>query len=70
MAEFNKQDVVEDQYFILTSNSEGTPGVNFTSRVFGYNAKRVMWAKVYKTATYATLKEAEEGHKALKKEFS
>jgi hypothetical protein len=57
MAEYNKQDVVNDQYYISTSESSD-------------RNKMVMWAKVYKTATYATLKEAEEGHKQLKKEFS
>lgn len=70
MTVFNKQDVVNDQYLISTCNSEDTPGVNYTSRVFGYRNKTVMWAKVYKVATYATLKEAEEGHKKLKQEFS
>ena len=69
MAEFPKQEVLADQYYILTSESEGTPGKNFTTRVFGYRNKMVMWAKVYKTAHYETPKEAEEGHKAIKKEF-
>lgn len=70
MAEYSKQDVVNDQYYISTGESTDTPGMNYTTRVFGYRNKMVMWAKVYKTATYATLKEAEEGHKQLKKEFS
>jgi hypothetical protein len=70
MAEFPKQEVLSDRYFILTSESVGIDGKTFTTRVFGYRNKAVMYGKVYKTAHYATAKEAEEGHKALKKEFS
>lgn len=69
MATFYREEVLADQYYILTSESIGTPGMNYTTRVFGYRNKMVMWAKVYKTVHYATPKEAEEGHKQLKKEF-
>lgn len=70
MAEFPKQEVLSDRYYVLTSESTGTPGMNYTTRVFGYRNKAVMYGKVYKTAHYATAKEAEEGHKAIKKEFA
>ena len=69
MAEFPKQEVLADQYYILTSESVGIAGKNYTTRVFGYRNKAVMYGKVYKTTHYTTPKEAEEGHKAIKKEF-
>lgn len=68
MAEFVKQDVVNDQYYISTA--EDLAGGNYSSVVFGYHNKRIMWGKVYKRAMYSTQKEAEEGHKQLKQEFS
>ena len=66
MAEFSKQEVVNDQYYISTTEDGG----KLSSVVFGYNNKRVMWSKVYKKVQYNTQKEAEEGHKKLKQEFS
>lgn len=69
MAEFSKQDVVDDQYYISTTEDvEGED--NYSSIVFGYHNKRVMWGKRYKHVRYKTQKEAEEGHKKLKQEFS
>lgn len=69
MLDFAKQDVVDDQYYISTTASSD-PGKKFISTVFGYHNKRIMWSKVYKTVYYESIKEAEEGHKKLKKEFS
>lgn len=69
MAEFSKQDVVNDQYYISTTQ-ETEGGDKFSSVVFGYHNKKVMWGKVYKKVQYANQKEAEEGHKKLKQEFS
>lgn len=69
MAEFPKQEVLGDQYYILTSESTDLAGKKFTTRVFSYRNKAIMYGKVYKTVHYATPKEAEEGHKAIKKEF-
>lgn len=68
MAEFAKQDVVDDQYFISTA--QDLDGGTYSSVVLGYHNKRIMWGKVYKKVTYANQKEAEEGHKKLKQEFS
>jgi hypothetical protein len=68
MAEFVKQDVVNDQYYISTA--QDLDGKNYSSVVFGYHNKRIMWGKVYKRVQYATQKEAEEGHKQLKQNFS
>lgn len=65
MADFPKQEVIADQYVVQTTEADG----GFTTRVFGYRNKMIMWAKVYKTVHYTTAKEAEEGHKAIKKEF-
>lgn len=70
MAEYAKQEVINDQYYISTTGSIGEEGKKFSSVVFGYNNKRIMWAKVYKQVYYDSLKEAEEGHKKLKQEFS
>jgi cyclophilin family peptidyl-prolyl cis-trans isomerase len=67
MAEFVKQDTVNDQYFISTTQDESG---NYSSVVFGYHSKKIMWSKVYKRVTYTTQKEAEEGHKQLKQEFA
>lgn len=69
MVDFAKQDVVNDQYYISTTASADA-GKKFVSTVFGYYNKRIMWSKVYKQVYYKDIKEAEEGHKALKKEFS
>lgn len=67
MADFAKQDTVDDQYYISTTQDEGG---SYSSVVFGYHNKRIMWSKVYKRVQYPTQKEAEEGHKKLKQEFS
>lgn len=69
MAEFNRQETVNDSYFISTVPfGDGTE--RHTTVVYGLHNKRIMWAKVYKKAEYKTAKEAEEGHKKLKQEFS
>ncbi len=69
MAEFSKQDVVNDQYYIST-NQDLDGGKTYSSVVFGYHNKKIMWGKVYKKVTYTDQKEAEEGHRKLKQEFS
>jgi hypothetical protein len=69
MAELNKQDVVNDQYYISTTASLSGEG-KYLSTVFGYRNKTIMWSKVYKQVYYNSLKEAEEGHKELKKQYS
>lgn len=69
MAELNKQDVVNDQYYISTTASLSGKG-KYLSTVFGYRNKTIMWSKVYKQVYYNTAKEAEEGHKLLKQQFS
>jgi hypothetical protein len=69
MAELSKQDVVNDQYYISTTASLSGEG-KYLSTVFGYHNKKIMWSKVYKQVYYDTVKEAEEGHKELKKEYS
>lgn len=69
MADFSKQDVVDDQYYISTIPSTQASH-KFVSTVFGYYNKRIMYGKVFKQVYYQTVKEAEEGHKELKKEFS
>jgi hypothetical protein len=69
MAEFSKQEVINDQYFISTVNDVDGE-YNYSSVVYGYRNKAIMWAKQYKRARYKTAKEAEEGHKKLKQEFS
>ncbi len=69
MTQFSKQEVVNDQYYISTTEDKDGEN-NFSTLVIGYHNKRVMWSKVYKTVRYKTQKEAEEGHKALKQEFS
>lgn len=69
MLDFAKQDVVDDQYYVSTTASSDA-GKKFKSTVFGYHNKKIMWSKVYKQVYYETMKEAEEGHKQLKKEFS
>jgi len=69
MTDFSKQEVVNDQYYISTVyDVDGE--YNYSSVVYGYNNKRIMWAKQYKRAKYKTQKEAEEGHRNLKQEFS
>lgn len=69
MADFAKQDVVNDQYLISTT--EDVFGENkFSSNVYGYYNKQIMWGKRYKLVRYKTMKEAEEGHKILKQEFA
>ena len=70
MAEFSKQEVVDDQYYISTTVSNQEAGKHFATAVFAYNNKRIIWSKMYKKVYYETQKEAEEGHKQLKKEFS
>ena len=67
MAEFSKQEVVNDQYYISTVE-EGED--KYSSVVYGYHNKRIMWARQFKVMHYKTQKEAEEGHKKLKQEFS
>jgi hypothetical protein len=69
MAELNKQDLINDQYYISTTTNDADDK-KFLSVVYGYHNKTVMWCKVYKKVQYTTLKEAEEGHKKLKQEFS
>jgi len=69
MAELSKQDVVNDQYYISTTASLSGEG-KYLSTVFGYRNKTIMWSKVYKQVYYNSLKEAEEGHKDLKKQYS
>lgn len=69
MAELAKQEVVNDQYYISTV-SDANGEFNYSSVVYGYHNKRIMWAKQYKVQQYKTLKEAEEGHKMLKQEFA
>jgi hypothetical protein len=69
MAELSKQDVVNDQYYISTTASLSGEG-KYLSTVFGYRNKTIMWSKVYKQVYYNSLKEAEEGHKELKKQYS
>jgi hypothetical protein len=69
MAEINKQDLISDQYYISTTVDD-VDDKKFLSVVYGYHNKTVMWCKVYKKVQYDTLKEAEEGHKKLKQEYS
>lgn len=68
MAEFNRQETVNDAYMISTA-PDGD-GEKHSTVVFGVHNKRVMWSKVYKKVQYKTAKDAEEGHKKLKQEFS
>lgn len=68
MAEFSRQETLNDSYMISTA-PDGE-GEKHSSVVFGVHNKRVMWSKVYKKVHYASAKDAEEGHKKLKQEFS
>lgn len=68
MAEFAKQDVIDDQYY-LSTGTHYDADKKFVSTVFGYHNKQIMWSKIYKKVFYKTMKEAEEGHKKLKQEY-
>ncbi len=69
MADFAKIEVVNDQYVISTTSDEFGED-KFSSNVYGYHNKQIMWGKRYKQVRYKTQKDAEDGHKTLKQEFS